>query len=82
MAPGKIKLDVADDYLEKLRTVKVLADMAERKKMLEHGIAEVAQKIQDRLNLPGKVTFSVGIAAFPTITFEKSIPSISPLSIC
>jgi glycyl-tRNA synthetase beta chain len=45
MAPGKIKLDVADDYLEKLRTVKVLADMAERKKMLEHGIAEVAQKI-------------------------------------
>ena len=45
MAPGKIKLDVADDYLEKLRTVKVLADVAERKKMLEHGIAEVAQKI-------------------------------------
>ena len=45
MAPGKIKLDVADDYLEKLRSAWVLADMAERKKMLERGIAEVAQKL-------------------------------------
>jgi len=49
MAPGKIKLDVADDYLEKLRTARVLADMAERKKMLEHGIAEVAQKLGGRI---------------------------------
>ncbi len=49
MAPGKIKLDVADDYLEKLRTTQVLADMAERKKMLEHGIAEVAQKLGGRI---------------------------------
>ena len=49
MAPGKIKLDVADDYLEKLRTTRVLADMAERKKMLERGIAEVAQKIGGRI---------------------------------
>ncbi|MGD8299049.1 MAG: glycine--tRNA ligase subunit beta, partial [Desulfobacterales bacterium] len=49
MAPGKIKLDVADEYLEKLRTVRVLADMAERKKMLEHGIAEAAQKIGGRI---------------------------------
>ena len=49
MAPGKIKLDVADDYLEKLRAARVLADMAERKKMLERGIAEVAQKLGGRI---------------------------------
>ena len=49
MAPGKIKLDVADDYLEKLRSAWVLADMAERKKMLARGIAEVAQKLGGRI---------------------------------
>jgi glycyl-tRNA synthetase beta chain len=49
MAPGKIKLDVADDYLEKLRSSWVLADMAERRKMLEGGIAEVAQKLGGRI---------------------------------
>jgi glycyl-tRNA synthetase beta chain len=49
MAPGKIKLDVADDYLEKLRAARVLADMAERRNMLEHGIAEVAQKLGGRI---------------------------------
>jgi glycyl-tRNA synthetase beta chain len=49
MAPGKIKLDVADDYLEKLRSAWVLADMAERKKMLEGGIAEVAQKLGGKI---------------------------------
>ena len=49
MAPGKIKLDVADDYLEKLRSAWVLADMAERKKMLERGIAEVAQKLGGKI---------------------------------
>jgi glycyl-tRNA synthetase beta chain len=49
MAPGKIKLDVADDYLEKLRSAWVLADMAERKKMLERGIVEVAQKLGGRI---------------------------------
>jgi glycyl-tRNA synthetase beta chain len=49
MAPGKIKLDVADDYLEKLRAAWVLADMAERKKMLERGIAEIAQKLGGRI---------------------------------
>jgi glycyl-tRNA synthetase beta chain len=49
MAPGKIKLDVADDYREKLRSSWVLADMAERKKMLEGGIAEVAQRLGGRI---------------------------------
>jgi len=45
MAPGKIKLDAADDYLEKLRSSWVLADIEERRKMLERGIAEVAEKL-------------------------------------
>jgi len=49
MAPGRIKLDVADDYREKLRSSWVLADTAERKKMLERGIAEVAQKLGGRI---------------------------------
>ena len=49
MAPGKIKLNVADDYLEKLRAARVMADLEERKKMLEHGIAEAAQKLGGRI---------------------------------
>ncbi len=49
MAPGKIKLNVADDYLEKLRSARVMADLEERKKMLEHGIAEAAQKLGGRI---------------------------------
>ena len=34
--------------------------------------AGAAQKFQDRLNALGRETVSIGIAAFPTITFEKS----------
>ena len=49
MAPGKIKLDIADDYLDKLRSSWVLADMTERRKMLERGIVEVAQKLGGRI---------------------------------
>jgi glycyl-tRNA synthetase beta chain len=49
MAPGKIKLDVADDYLPKLRSSWVLADMAERRKMLERGIVEAAKKLGGRI---------------------------------
>ncbi len=49
MAPGKIKLDAADDYLEKLRSAWVLADIGERRTMLERGIAEVAQKLGGRI---------------------------------
>jgi glycyl-tRNA synthetase beta chain len=49
MAPGKIKLDVADDYLEKLRSSWVLADIEERRKMLERGITGVAQKLGGRI---------------------------------
>jgi glycyl-tRNA synthetase beta chain len=49
MAPGKIKLDIADGYLEKLRSSWVLADMGERRKMLERGIAEVAEKLGGRI---------------------------------
>jgi len=49
MAPGKIKLDIADDYLDKLRSSWILADMEERRKMLERGITEVAQKLGGRI---------------------------------
>jgi glycyl-tRNA synthetase beta chain len=49
MAPGKIKLDSADDYLGKLRTARVLADMVERKTMLEGAITEMARKLGGRI---------------------------------
>jgi glycyl-tRNA synthetase beta chain len=49
MAPGKIKLDLADEYLDKLRSAWVLADLEERRKMLADGIAEVAEKLGGRI---------------------------------
>ena len=45
MAPGKIKLALADDYVETLRSAKVLVDLDERKSMLESAIAEIAEKL-------------------------------------
>ena len=49
MAPAKIKLDSSDDYLAKLRTAHVVADMQERKKILEEGIARVAGELGGRI---------------------------------
>ncbi|MGD8293166.1 MAG: glycine--tRNA ligase subunit beta [Desulfobacterales bacterium] len=49
MAPGRIKLDLADDYLDKLRSAWVLADLEERRKLLVRGIAEVAEKLGGRI---------------------------------
>jgi glycyl-tRNA synthetase beta chain len=45
MAPAKIKLDNPDEYLDKLRAAHVVADMAERKKILEERIAVVAREL-------------------------------------
>ncbi|MGD8257452.1 MAG: glycine--tRNA ligase subunit beta [Desulfobacterales bacterium] len=53
MAPGKIRLDSADDYVETLTSAHVLVDMDERKKKLENDIAEVAGKVGGRI-LPDK----------------------------
>ncbi len=49
MAPGKIKLDVVDDYVEKLRSCHVLVNMEERRKMLEREIAGVAKELGGRI---------------------------------
>jgi glycyl-tRNA synthetase beta chain len=45
MAPARIKLNHPDEYLDKLRAVQVLADMEERKKLLEERIAGVAEEL-------------------------------------
>jgi glycyl-tRNA synthetase beta chain len=45
MAPGKIKLDNADDYVDALRRAHVLVDLEERKAMLEREILKVAEKL-------------------------------------
>ncbi len=49
MAPGKIKIDAADAYVDALRSANVLVDMEERKKALERDIAKVAGVIGGRI---------------------------------
>ena len=49
MAPAKIKLDSPDEYLDKLRTAHVVADMEARKKILEERIAAVATQLGGRI---------------------------------
>jgi glycyl-tRNA synthetase beta chain len=49
MAPAKIKLDSPDEYLDKLRTAHVVADMEVRKKILEERIADVATELGGRI---------------------------------
>ena len=49
MAPAKIKLDSPDEYLDKLRTAHVVADMEARKKILEERIADVATELGGRI---------------------------------
>ena len=45
MAPAKIKLNSPDEYLDKLRAAQVVADIGERRKILEERIAVVAQEL-------------------------------------
>jgi len=45
MAPAKIKLNSPDEYLDKLRAAQVVADIGERRKILEEQIAVVAQEL-------------------------------------
>ncbi len=45
MAPGRIKLESADEYVEKLKSHRVWVDTDERKKMLRHDIDAVAGKL-------------------------------------
>jgi glycyl-tRNA synthetase beta chain len=49
MAPAKIKLGSTDEYLDKLRAAHVVADMQERKKILEEGIVGVAGELGGRI---------------------------------
>ncbi|NNL76512.1 MAG: glycine--tRNA ligase subunit beta [Desulfobacterales bacterium] len=49
MAPAKIKLNSPDEYLDKLRAAHVVADMEERKKILEDHLAGVARELGGRI---------------------------------
>ena len=49
MAPGKIKIAEADEYVDALRAAHVIIDMEERQKMLEGDIADVAGKLGGRV---------------------------------
>jgi glycyl-tRNA synthetase beta chain len=49
MAPAKIKVNSPDEYLDKLRAAHVVADMQERKKILEEQIAVVAGDLDGRI---------------------------------
>jgi glycyl-tRNA synthetase beta chain len=49
MAPAKIKLNSTEEYLDKLSTAHVIADMESRKKILEERIAEVAADLGGRI---------------------------------
>ncbi|MBW2656976.1 MAG: glycine--tRNA ligase subunit beta, partial [Deltaproteobacteria bacterium] len=72
MAPAKIKLDSSDDYLAKLRTAHVVADMQERKKMLEERIARVARELGGRI-LPDEelVDINNNLVEFPIAVAGK-----------
>ena len=45
MAPAKIKLNSPDEYLDKLRAAQVVANIGERRKILEERIAVVAEEL-------------------------------------
>ena len=49
MAPAKMKLNSPEEYLDKLREAHVVADMQERKKILEERIAAVANELGGRI---------------------------------
>ena len=49
MAPAKIKLNSPDEYLDKLRAAHVVADIQERKKILEEKITAVAGELSGRI---------------------------------
>ena len=45
MQPGKIKIDSADDYLKRLKSAKVVVDLAERRKAVEREINAAAKTV-------------------------------------
>jgi len=49
MSPGRQKLATADDYLSTLSSVKVMADMQQRRIKLEQDVADVARKLNGRI---------------------------------
>ena len=68
MAPAKIKVNNPDEYLEKLRAAHVVADMQERKKILEERIEAVAKE------LGGSILPDEGLVDINTNLVEYPIP--------
>ena len=66
MAPAKIKVNSPEEYLVKLRAARVLADMQERKKILEDRITTVANELGGRiLPDPELVDINNNLVEFP-----------------
>ena len=66
MAPGKIKITDADDYVEALREAKVLVDIDERKEKLRQDINKVARDLGGRI-LPDEelVDINTNLVEYP-----------------
>ena len=66
MAPAKIKLNSPDEYLDKLRGAQVVADIGERKKILEERITVVADELNGSI-LPDEelVDINTNLVEYP-----------------
>lgn len=49
MSPAKIKLEAPEDYIDALRSAHVIADIDQRRSMLQQGITEVARQLKGRI---------------------------------
>ncbi|NTW27985.1 MAG: glycine--tRNA ligase subunit beta [Coriobacteriia bacterium] len=76
LAPGEIEVPTADEYARALSRGKVVADQAERAKLIREGISTVAEQIGGRVVVPEK-TFAevVNLVEYPTVavgTFDEA----------
>jgi glycyl-tRNA synthetase beta chain len=72
MAPAKIKISHADDYVKAMRAVHVLVDMDERKTALQREIKQVAERLQGEI-LPDEelVEINTNLVEYPIAVAGK-----------
>jgi glycyl-tRNA synthetase beta chain len=72
MAPAKIKISHADDYVDAMRAVHVLVDMDERKTVLQREIKKVAERLQGEI-LPDEelVDINTNLVEYPIAVAGK-----------
>ncbi len=69
MAPGRIRIDRPEDYVKKLQSARVLADIKERKKGVRQAVEKTAKK------LGGQVLEDEGLLDTVTHLVEYPVPS-------